>query len=124
MNRDAIDKCKRGQQIAGDFEAILATEYSGRFDDIRKKMMVMSFYKYGPLKQNYGTFKCMDAIGNLKKRLNKYEETGNTEYLCDVANFAMLEFMHPSHPSAAYGPTDDPNCELVGFSVNELYKEE
>lgn len=102
------------------YDEILKTEYSGRFDKIRKDMMVMSYYKYGPLKDNYGTYKCMDAIGNLEKRLAKYKETGNTEFLADVANFAMLEFMNPSIPGATYTPTDSGACEVVGFGINEI----
>lgn len=101
-------------------EKILKTEYSEKFDNIRKNMMIMSYYKYGPLKDNYGNYKCMNAIENLKIRLDKYLETGNTEYLADVANFAMLEFMHPSIEGAGYKPTDNPDCEIVGFAINEI----
>ena len=101
-------------------EKILKTEYSEKFDKIRKDMMIMSYYKYGPLKDNYGTYKCMNAVENLKIRLDKYLETGNTEYLCDVANFAMLEFMNPSIEGAKYIPTDNPNCDISGFSINEI----
>ena len=54
-----------------DFEQILKTEYSERFDQIRKNMMVMSYYKYGPMKDNYDKFKCMDALGNIEKRIAK-----------------------------------------------------
>lgn len=50
-------------------EDILKTEYSERFDKIRKDMMVMSYYKYGPMKENYDKFKCMDALGNIEKRI-------------------------------------------------------
>ena len=103
-----------------DLEKILKTEYSEKFDDIRKKMMIMSYYKYGPLKDNYDKFKCMDAIGNMKKRIEKYIETGNTEFLADVANFAMIEFMHPSIDGAKYTPTDSGACEVVGFGINEI----
>lgn len=103
-----------------DFDQILKTEYSPRFDEIRKKMMVMSYFKYGPLKDNYGTYKCMDAIGNIKKRLQKYEETGNTEFLADIANFAMIEFMNPSIEGAKYTPTDSGACEIVGFPITEI----
>ncbi len=99
---------------------ILHTEYSEEFDDIRKKMMAMSYYKYGPLKKNYGPGKTMDAIGNLEKRLERYNATGNTEFLADIANFAMLEFMHPRHPKAHYKPTDSGACEVVGFGVREI----
>ena len=103
-----------------EFEKIVETEYSERFDEIRKGMMVMSYYKYGPLKDNYGTYKGLKAIPNLEARLQKYKETGNTEFLADVANFAMLEFMHPSVEGAHYKPTDDGACKIIGVSVNEL----
>lgn len=46
----------------------------------------------------------MDAIKNIELRLQKYKDTGNTEFLVDIANFAMLEFMHPSIPGAKFIP--------------------
>ena len=102
-----------------EIASILKTEYSNKFDDIRKKMMATSYYKYGPMRDNYSKYKCMDAIGNIEKRLETYKETANTEYLADVANFAMIEFMYPSIPNAKYKPTDG-GCETVGFSINEV----
>lgn len=100
-----------------DEAAILKTEYSYRFDeyryqlmgkekvspqfdDLRQKMMIMSFYKYGAMKDNYDKHKCMDALGNIRKRCEKYIETKNVEFLADIANFAMIEFMYPSIPGA------------------------
>lgn len=102
------------------YNKILSTEYCPEFDEIRKHMMVTSYSKYGPLKDNYDTYKCMDALSNIDKRIQKYKETGNTEFLADVANFAMLEFMHPSIAGARYTPTDSGACDIVGFSVNEI----
>lgn len=101
-------------------EDILKTEYSERFDKIRKDMMVMSYYKYGPMKDNYDKLRCMDALGNIEKRIKKYKETGNTEFLADVANFAMIEFMYPSIDGAKYTPTESGACDIVGFSINEV----
>lgn len=99
---------------------ILKTEYSERFDDIRKKMVCTSFYKYGPIKENYGA-KLVDGIASLEKRLKAYKDTGNTEFLADIANFAMFEFMHPQHPQAHYKPTDsDESPGIEGTSVNEM----
>ncbi len=103
-----------------NIEKILGTEYSNKFDDIRKNMMVVSYYKYGPLFENYKKEMTIDAIGSLKKRLDKYEETGNTEFLADIANFAMIEFMCPQHAKAHYKPTDDGACEIDGFGINEI----
>lgn len=99
---------------------ILKTEYSEKFDEIRKNMMVVSYFKYGSMKDNYDKFKCMDALGNIEKRIQKYIETGNTEFLADVANFAMIEFMYPSIQGARYTLTDSGACDISGFSINEI----
>jgi hypothetical protein len=63
--------------------------------------MAVSFHKYGPVKESTS-----DAIASLRKRLDRYEEDGNTEWLMDIGNFAMIEFMKPGHPNAHYRPTD------------------
>lgn len=104
-------------------EELLKTEYSEKFDEIRKKMMVTSYYKFGPVKQNYKIVKGLDAVASLKAKLAEYEETGNTEFLADVANFAMIEFMYPQKEGAKYKPTDGTNLgrrTTVGISVNEI----
>lgn len=106
--------------MAKTTEEILKTEYSERFDELRKNAMEVSYYKYGPVKDNYSKYKCMDCIGNLKKRIQAYEETGNTEFLVDVANFAMIEFMYPSIAGAKYTPTDSGAVDTVGFGINEI----
>ena len=48
----------------------------------------------------------VDAIASLKKRLRLYKQTGNADYLVDVENFAMIEFMHPAHDEFHDKPTD------------------
>jgi hypothetical protein len=83
-------------------------------------MMVVSYYKYGAIKDNYKIYKTIDAIGSLEKRLERYKETGNTEFLADIANFAMIEYMYPQHPDAHYNATDDGACEIEGFGINEI----
>ena len=37
-------------------------------------------------------------LTKLKKELAKYEETGNKEQLINIANYAVLESLHPEHP--------------------------
>jgi rhamnogalacturonyl hydrolase YesR len=80
------------------------TEVSRQFMDGMCNRMAMSFFKYGPVAAAYPHK--VDAIESLRVRLAKYAETGNTEYLMDVANFAMIEFMHPKHESAFFHATD------------------
>lgn len=103
-----------------EYEKILSTEYSDKFDKLRKDMMVTSYYKYGPLKTN-STEKLTNIIASLEKRLKAYKDTGNTEFLADIANFAMIEFMHPQHPTTYYKATDSNESPgIVGMSTNEI----
>lgn len=96
-------------------------EYSEKFDDIRKASMEQSFYKYGPVRANYGPNGGVNAIESLKRYLREYERTGNTEFLTDVANFAMIEFMYPSIKGATFRRTgSDESPGLHGMSVNEV----
>lgn len=106
--------------MSDNINNLLKTEYSERFDDIRKKMVCTSFYKYGPAKTNCKQ-KLVDVITSLEKRLQAYKDTGNTEYLADIANFAMFEFMYPQHPKASYSPTDSNESPgIVGMSIKEI----
>lgn len=101
-------------------EKVLKTEYSQDFDKLRQNRMVMSYYKYGSVKDNYGE-KLVNAVESLKQRLARYEQTGNTEFLVDVANFAMIEFIYPQHERAHFRPTDSLESPgLVGMCINEI----
>ena len=111
-------------KLDNEFKEILSTEWDYRFEELQKKAMIMSFYKYGAMSKNHSKEdNHMDAVANLKKRLEMYEKTGNTEFLVDVANFAMIEFKYPHHPEAHFKGTDEENIELVGFGVNQIYDE-
>lgn len=87
------------------FTEILRTEFDAKFVEGMRERMVVSFYKYGPLADAFP--EKVDAIASLMQRLREYAKTGNTEYLMDAANFAMIEFMRPRHPNAHFKPTDD-----------------
>ena len=65
------------------------------------------------------------AYKSIKRRLELYEETHNTEYLVDVANFAMIEYKYPSFTNAKYMPTDsDKSPGLTdGISYKELMED-
>jgi hypothetical protein len=101
-------------------EEVLKTEYSNSFDELRKKMMVLGFYKYGPLKDNIDN-EAYDMVESLKIRLSEFEKTRNVEFLADVANFCMMIFMYPDRFGAYYRPTDsDKSCGISGMSINDF----
>lgn len=85
-------------------KAIPASEFSEPFAQGMADRMAVSYCKYGAVAEAYPSR--LDAIASLRKRLDRYEADGNTEWLMDVANFAMIEFMHPRHPRAHFRATD------------------
>ena len=62
--------------------------------------MAFSEQKYGPLESNYPV--PHHARQNARARLARYENTHNREYLLDVANFAIIEYLRPSFPDAYF----------------------
>lgn len=86
-------------------DKILTTEFNETFINGMRNRMVISYHKYGPLREAYPHK--VSAIASLNDRLRKYAETKNTEFLIDAANFAMIEFMHPSIEGAFFEGTDD-----------------
>ena len=100
---------------------ILKTDYSLQFDEKRKALVVQSHYKYGRAGRNFATGN-VDAIGSLEKCLAKFKETGNTEYLLDVANYAMFRYMWPQNGEYFKHTDSDESAGIVGMSVNEMEK--
>jgi hypothetical protein len=98
---------------------ILKTDYSLQFDEKRKALVVQSHYKYGRAGRNFATGN-VDAIGSLEKCLAKFKETGNTEYLLDVANYAMFRYMWPQSGEYFKHTDSDESAGIVGMSVNEM----
>ena len=85
-------------------EAAPDTEYNKDFIQAMLNRMAMAFFSYGAVRDKYPN--SADALASLEKRLAKYRETGNTEWLIDAANFCMIEFMYPSHPKAHFRATE------------------
>lgn len=81
-----------------------SSEFSEDFVGGMRNRMAVSFHKYGAVRDAFPHK--VNALKSLARYLSKYEETGNTEYLMDVANYAMIEFMLPAHESAHFAPTD------------------
>lgn len=100
-------------------EHILKTDYSERFDDIRKGLVVQSHYKYGKASSNFKAGR-VDALGCMKKCLKKFEETGNTEYLADLANYCMFRYMYPQGKEYFKYTGDGESAGIVGMSVKEI----
>lgn len=97
-----------------------SSEYIEEFDTLRRNRMAMSYYKYGPIAVNFGEKLCK-ATPQIHARLKLYEETGNTEWLVDIANMCMIEWKYPQHPQAHFRATSSEEApKPVGMPINQM----
>ena len=95
-------------------------EYSERFDELRKNRVKTSYHKYGSIKVN-ATNKLYDTMQTCQMCIEKYNQTGNTEYLCDAANYLMFEFMYPQKEGAFFKATSSSeSAGIAGITVKQL----
>lgn len=98
-------------------------EYSDEFDRLRQNRVAVSFHKYGSAKINFGQG-LVNAIKSHDLCVKKYLETGNTEYLCDAANYLMFEYMYPQIKNAYFKATDSrESAGVVGDPINTWLNE-
>lgn len=98
-------------------DAITAPCFSKEFLQGMLDRMATSYFKYGPVTPE--SLAKRDLPLTLRTRLATYENDGNTEWLMDVANFAMIEFMCPKHTNAHFRPTEgaeSPGVQLLDGS--------
>jgi hypothetical protein len=69
------------------------SEFDPEFVIKMMSAMMVSYHKYGKLDKAYPLK--FNAVDDIRARLKKFIETRNKHYLVDVANFAMIESMHP-----------------------------
>lgn len=87
-----------------EIDFVLRSQVSEQFLTGMVARMEMSFFKYGDVKDAFPHK--IDAMASLQQRLETYQQTGNTEFLIDAANFAMIEFMFPRKEDAFFAATD------------------
>ena len=106
-----------------DHENILKREFSTEFVAKMKKRDTHVALQIRWMSQTYPEL--AQAYKCIRERLELYEKTHNTEYLVDVANFAMIEFKYPAFADAKYTPTDsDKSPGLAGgISYKELMEQ-
>lgn len=87
------------------------TEWSPSFEKLMRNRLIMGSYRYGLL---HAPKPKWDRIASIRRRLDRYEQTGNTEHLVDVANLCLLEYEEGLHPNKHFSSSDD------GEHVHEL----
>lgn len=88
-----------------DLDSLRQTEWSPKFELLMKDGLLMGAFRYGLLKAPGK--KQFNRMKDVRDRSKLYEQTGNMEYLVDMANMCLLEFEEGIHPNKHFRRTDD-----------------
>lgn len=103
-------------------EASCGREFSETLDRFIRRMvdrMIMSSYKYGPVTAESVKREAWDQ--NIALRLERFRDTGNTEWLVDAANFLVIMSTFPCHPAwhfASTGSEESPGIVVDGLRIH------
>lgn len=86
-------------------ERLRESEWSPRFEELMRNRLLMGAFRYGLL--NAPGKKKWDRMARIHEEVQLYQETGNLEYLVDVANYCLLEFEESTHPNKHFRAADD-----------------
>lgn len=83
------------------------SQWSDEFEKLQRNRLIVGAFRYGTAFQNDPSRKNYNRVASIIKRLELYNETGNTELLVDCANLCMLEFVEGDHPLKHFKAADD-----------------
>lgn len=88
-----------------DYATLYKTQWCPEFEKLMRNRLIMGFFRYGDINKHNTT--SQQKIASIKKRIGLYEQDGNLEHLVDIANLALVEFMHSEHPQKHFQAQDD-----------------
>lgn len=94
-------------------EELSKTEWSTEFEKRMRNRLIFGAYRYGQM--GHGRIPAgkptYDRCESVRKRLGFFEQTGNAEWLVDIANLALLIYEERVHPKFHFkhidGDTDE-----------------
>lgn len=108
VHRNAgLAPAKKSKFQPSDLKALEKSEWSPEFERLMRNRLLMGALRYGTFAEKAKKKEKWDLLGAVSSKLEKYEETGNTEYLVDAANYLMLAFEFDDHSRKHFHALDD-----------------
>lgn len=100
-----------------DLKKLEQTEWDLEFERLMRNRMLMGALRYATMSKKgvmAGSGKHWDLLKPITAKLHAYGETGNSEYLVDIANYCMLAFRFDPHPKKHFAALDDTSdhCQM------------
>lgn len=93
------------------------TDFSEEFVNGMRKRVELSYFKYGPARDNFASGR-VDALATAEKCLEAFKKDHNSEHLIDAANYLMFRYKYPM-PGDFFQATDDSgSVKPVGTPIN------
>lgn len=111
--RRLVDEAWRrlaGRPIAATdltLEELRRVQWSPEFETMMRNRLLMGAFRYGNMRDRKKAGSQFDNVKDAIRRLQEYERTGNVEFLVDVANLALVEFVIGTHPMKHLSSSDD-----------------
>lgn len=86
-------------------DELRVSEWSDEFEHLMRLRLLMGRFRYSRIRDP--SRPGFDAVASALRRLERYRETGNLEFLVDVANLCLVEFETSAHPLKHFEATDD-----------------
>ena len=90
-------------------EDLRKSEWSNEFEELMRNRLLLGALRYG--KMGHGSIPegkpKYDRCDSIRKRLKFFEETGNAEWLVDIANMSLLMFEERVHENFHFSASDD-----------------
>ncbi len=102
---EQLGMIKKESDQMPDIEVLKKSEWCDEFEQLMRNRLIMGAFRYGQLAVEDG--KEYDRMGSILKRISAYQDTGNLEYLVDIANLCLVEFIKKPHPSSHWAAQDD-----------------
>lgn len=101
------EKSEDNDQIS--IQDLSESEWSPEFERLMRNRLIMGGLRYGLM--GHGSIPkgkpVYNRIESIRKRLKFFEETGNAEFLVDIANMALLMFEERQHKNWHFDSIDD-----------------
>jgi len=86
-----------------DLDEIKRRQWNDEFIELMKNRFVVGAFRYG----FFGSQRHYDHMEAIERKARLYRETGNDEFLVDIANYALAEFTVGVHPTKHFHGMDD-----------------